>query len=90
MISRMLAYVPVTRPRMAKSISRTFLVRSHVNAAPCRSYQNVDSWMAAGSRMPAIDKERAPISEMKGPKLGIATASKTGNEIHRFLYKIDF
>lgn len=79
-ISDTLVVTPIRNPITAISIIVKFFSTNIVFSSPWIESQKVSIWMMAGRAMPMVARQRAPMSEMKSSKLGIAAARTTGNE----------
>ena len=63
----------------------TFFIATQLNLPnPMSQYVTVS--MNTGTRRPRIEKQNAPISPIKGPIVGTATASKTAKQRENIKY----
>lgn len=76
-MSTMLTYVPITRPRRPNTISKRFFTSMIMQGPKSRSGQRTQISMMAGNAMPSAERQRAPNREMKRPSLGTVMANVT-------------
>lgn len=73
-------YVPMTKPKIPTTIRKILLTTSHTFLIPFDWYQYVQICMIPGKARPKADKHKAPKSDIKSSRLGIATARRTTNK----------
>lgn len=79
MISANEVYVPMTKPKIPTTIRKILLTTSHTFLMPFVWYQYVQICMIPGKARPKADKHKAPKSDIKSSKFGMATARRTEN-----------
>ena len=84
-----LSLVPKIKTITPKMETRMFFQRRHF-PGPSPSSQKVTHSMKHGRMMPKMEKQRAPMSPMKGPMVGTATARRTETKNLRYVEPVYF